>query len=77
MMLFANVGDGVDGIVGAENGRASRGRHQEGNLSIADTFVDEPFQFGWNHLAPVKSVLLYYSFTRCQLNVNTFRCREH
>lgn len=61
MMLFANVGDGVDGIVGAEYGRASRGRHQEGNLAIADTFVDEPFQFFWNHLAPVESVFIIHA----------------
>ena len=52
VVLLADVGDFVDGVESAEDGRAGRRVHEERNLAIRNALHNEAFQFRRNHLAP-------------------------
>ena len=52
MVLFADVGDVVDGVEGAVDGGAGGAVDEEGEVALALVTYDQLLQFAGDHAAP-------------------------
>lgn len=57
VMLLADVGDRIDRIESAKDGRSRCGGDEERDLSIRDALQDKTLQLGRNHLTPTMTRL--------------------